>query len=488
MYLDTAIMNGWCLEEDGSFDSICYNSFLPRGELCISRKATDSFESNNFLFVWKYDIIATNGNEYRILINARNGDIYDVTNITKNGYELGDVQTVYDGYYENAMETYRKAFFLRWRLKNSNGNITTIQNEDVKNWSNEWTDEDIRTAATAHWVIYELDDYYESVFNNRDITNNVLINVMLYYGNSGYSSSSKLILVGEYWGKSFAAIDVIGHELAHKLVTENANLEGKGESGALHESFADIFGVMAERFIRSKYNKSWNWTIGEDIGLIGLNNYTRSFSNPKLYQQPDYYKGENWWYGNGDDGGVHCNSGVQNKWFYNLSQLIGVEKAELIAYTTLCGYLTPTSQYHDALFASVFAAENLYGECSEERNAVISAWGNVGISSYRLLPCYQSGGNNPPPAQRMAVDENETCSNITIYPNPADNYIIIELPNNISNGNIILYNQLGIVEYECTINSDSVRIETDNLSNGIHYIKVISDNHVVKAQKVIINK
>ena len=51
MYLDTAIMNGWCLEEDGSFDSICYNSFLPRGELCISRKATDGFESNNFCFV-----------------------------------------------------------------------------------------------------------------------------------------------------------------------------------------------------------------------------------------------------------------------------------------------------------------------------------------------------------------------------------------------------------------------------------------------------
>lgn len=483
MYLDTAIMNGWCLEEDGSFDSICYNSFLPRGELCISRKSTDGFESNNFCFVWKYDIIATNGNEYRVLVNARNGNVYDVANVTKNGYGLGDVQTVYDGYYENAMETYRKAFFLRWRLKNSNGNITIIQNEDVRKWSNEWVDEDVRTAATAHWLIYELDDYYESVFNNTDITNNVLINVLLYHNNSGYSNSNKLIIVGEYWGKSFAATDIFSHELAHKLVIENANLEGNGESGALHESFADIFGVMAERYIRNKYNKSWNWTIGEDLGD---NDYIRSFSNPKIYNQPDYYKGENWCFDvNTCD--IHINSGVQNKWFYNLSQSIGVEKAELIAYTTLCGYLTPTSQYHDALFASAFATKSLYGECSEEWNAVISAWRNVGISSNSLLQCYQAG-NNPPPAQRMAVDENETYNNITIYPNPADNYIIVELPNNILNGTIILYNQLGIVEYECTINSDSIRIETDNLSNGIHYIKVISDNHAIKVQKVIINK
>ena len=35
------------------------------------------------------------------------------------------------------------------------------------------------------------------------------------------------------------------------------------------------------------------------------------------------------------------------------------------------------------------------------------------------------------------------------------------MPNNLLNGTIILYNQLGIVEYECTINSDSIRIETD---------------------------
>ncbi len=162
-------------------------------------------------------------------------------------------------------------------------------------------------------------------------------------------------------------------------------------------------------------------------------------------------------------------------------------KVKLIAYTTLCGYLTPTSQYHDALFASAFATKSLYGECSEEWNAVISAWRNVGISSNSLLQCYQAG-NNPPPAQRMAIDEDETYNNITIYPNPADNYIIVELPNNLLNGNIILYNQLGIVEYECTINSDSIRIETDNLSNGIHYIKVISDNHAIKVQKIIINK
>lgn len=45
-----------------------------------------------------------------------------------------------------------------------------------------------------------------------------------------------------------------------------------------------------------------------------------------------------------------------------------------------------------------------------------------------------------------------------------------------------------MIEYKGRINSNSIRIETENLSNGIHYIKVISDNQVIKTHKIIINK
>ncbi|MBO5847605.1 MAG: M4 family metallopeptidase [Bacteroidales bacterium] len=482
-YLDTTIMNSWCLEEDGSFDSICYNSFLPCGELCISKKNTDSLEPCNFRFVWKYDIITTDGNEYRVLINAQNGSVYDISNITMEGkFELGSLQTLYDGYYENAMETFKCTLCLRWKLKNSNGNITMFRNDHVKSWNNEWTDELTRPASTAHWTIYELKDYYESIFNNTNITKDVKIDIKgTNFHNARYMNN--LIEIGyTQQGKSFAAIDVIGHELAHKLVKENADLGNKGESGALNESFADIFGIMAERHIRNKYNKTWNWTIGENIGII------RSLSNPKLYNQPDYYKGLYWIdtdvaY---DGGGIHKNSGVQNKWFYNLSQSIGIDKAELIAYTTLCGFLTPTSVYHDVLFASVFASESIYGKCSEERNAVIRAWKSVGISS-NSLPYCANFEDSSSSSQRLAICENEIGEDVSIYPNPANDHIIIDLPDNLSNGNIILFNHLGIVEYETRIDSNSTIIETHNLNNGIHYLKIISDNKIIKIQKVVIN-
>ena len=86
----------------------------------------------------------------------------------------------------------------------------------------------------------------------------------------------------------------------------------------------------------------------------------------------------------------------------------------------------------------------------------------------------------------LKVDKNATLSvdnhynidmdSLYVYPNPANEYIIVELAETISKGNIILYNHLGIVEFESEINSNSTKIETGDLSNGIHYLKIISDN------------
>ncbi|NIW45715.1 MAG: hypothetical protein GWN30_13480, partial [Gammaproteobacteria bacterium] len=64
-----------------------------------------------------------------------------------------------------------------------------------------------------------------------------------------------------------------------------------------------------------------------------------------------------------DNGGVHTNSGVQNYWFYLLSEGgsgvndngdayfvtgIGIEEAAQIAYRNLTVYLMPGSDYPDA--------------------------------------------------------------------------------------------------------------------------------------------
>ena len=126
--------------------------------------------------------------------------------------------------------------------------------------------------------------------------------------------------------KSFyplSAIDVVGHELSHGLVSGTANLEYKGHSGALNESFADIMGTMFEFYMYDTYPQlggEEDWLIGEDLGIDKP--FLRSMSDPKKGNQPDKYKGQYYLNPNSqiDFGGVHINSGIPNYCFYLASQ------------------------------------------------------------------------------------------------------------------------------------------------------------------------
>lgn len=117
-------------------------------------------------------------------------------------------------------------------------------------------------------------------------------------------------------------------------------------------------------------------------------------SEPNLHGDPNTYLGNYWWTSSGDNGGVHTNSGVQNKWFYLLCvgevgtndfgynynvPAIGRIKASAIAYRNLSVYLGPNSQYIDARNGAIQAAEDLYGSGSPEALAVDEAWKAVGV-------------------------------------------------------------------------------------------------------------
>jgi hypothetical protein len=116
-----------------------------------------------------------------------------------------------------------------------------------------------------------------------------------------------------------SSIDVCGHELSHGLVSGTANLEYKGHSGALNESFSDIMGTMFEFYMYDKYphlNGKSDWMIGEDIAINQP--YLRSMQNPNGGKQPNKFKGQFYVDPNSqqDYGGVHTNSGITNYCFY----------------------------------------------------------------------------------------------------------------------------------------------------------------------------
>ncbi len=126
-------------------------------------------------------------------------------------------------------------------------------------------------------------------------------------------------------GAPFQVIDVVGHEISHGLTSNTANLVYSYESGALNESFSDIFGAAVE-FDALGYNNG-DWLMGEDRGSA-----IRSLSNPNQYGDPDTYFGTYWFTGAGDNGGVHTNSGVQI--FGSICLLLG-ELAPMILEITI---------------------------------------------------------------------------------------------------------------------------------------------------------
>ena len=238
--------------------------------------------------------------------------------------------------------------------------------------------------------------------------------------------------------KPVVALDVMAHEFTHLVIDFNGHtgLEYQGESGALNESFADIMGTAVEFFT---FGSNANWSIGEDVmlylcdmrrldcpkksaceskdkcvsHLLELCDLTDVSQLPEdavdminefdgsnsTDPQPDTYKGEYWIDTEADSidhGGVHTNSGVQNYWFYLLSEGgsgindngesydvkgIGIEKATQIAYRNFTYYLTPQATFVDAVDGSMSAAADLYGKKSEEQKSVYDAWCAVGLCS-----------------------------------------------------------------------------------------------------------
>jgi hypothetical protein len=141
--------------------------------------------------------------------------------------------------------------------------------------------------------------------------------------NAFFNGQQMMYGLGKTMFYPLTAIDVVAHELSHGLVAGTADLEYKGHSGALNESFADIMGTMFEFYMYDTFPNltgKADWEVGEDLGMTMKQ--LRSFENPLSCKQPSAYKGSYYCNPNGpsDNGGVHINSGITNYCFYLASQ------------------------------------------------------------------------------------------------------------------------------------------------------------------------
>ena len=80
-WLDSSFVNSYCRNCDGSFDSIRYKKILPRGKLTIARKFGAEVTAENYRFVWSFHL-GTAIKEFRVLVDAKTGELFDVTDYT----------------------------------------------------------------------------------------------------------------------------------------------------------------------------------------------------------------------------------------------------------------------------------------------------------------------------------------------------------------------------------------------------------------------
>jgi bacillolysin len=118
---------------------------------------------------------------------------------------------------------------------------------------------------------------------------------------------------------SFARfLDVIAHELTHGVTQYSSNLIYRGQSGALNESFSDIFGIMVKNWDWSQQDggdtATWDWELGAGLGDGGLP--LRDLSDPTRTGDPDHMA--NYLVTTSDSGGVHTNSNIHNKAAYEV--------------------------------------------------------------------------------------------------------------------------------------------------------------------------
>ncbi len=374
----------------------------PSGELVVFPAMKNISETNRLAY--KFDIYAT-APLYRadVYIDAKTGQFIFENKRIHHANVPATGTSLYNGTVSFTADNASGPYRLR-QTADGNG----IQTFDMNNSTNYNSAVDVTSSSTnftsnptgvqAHFGAERTHKYFSqkhgrNSYNNAGAIIKSYVSYSSNYVNAFWDGSR--MTYGDGDGVNYGplvSLDICGHEIAHGVTEYSANLVYSYQSGALNESFSDIFGESIEKFASGTND----WLMGDDIGAGGSGGALRSMSNPNAYGDPDTYLGTNWYSGSGDNGGVHINSGVQNFWFYVLSvgksgtndlgnsynvTGIGMDKAAAIAYRNLTVYLNSNSQYSDARNGAIQAARDLYGADSPEEIATTNAWYAVGVGA-----------------------------------------------------------------------------------------------------------
>ena len=253
-------------------------------------------------------------------------------------------------------------------------------------------------ANDAHAFAFDTYMVYAAAPFNRDSIDGAGMAIIsnVHWNQAGYCPNAFWDGDEMTYCNGLAADDVVGHELTHGVTQSESNLFYYWESGAINESLSDVWGEYVDQTNGAGTDGStYNWKIGEDATGIGV---IRDMKNPPAYGQPDsmtstYYcrSGSCYQY---DNGGVHDNSGVNNKAVYLMVNggtfnnrtvtALGWAKTIAVYYEAQTNLLTSGSGYYNLYYALYQACVNVVGvsgitmaDCQEVRDATDAVKMNI---------------------------------------------------------------------------------------------------------------
>src|SRR5438874_771135 len=241
-------------------------------------------------------------------------------------------------------------------------------------------------------------DFYNQVFGRNSVDNRGLrldstVHYSRKFDNAFWNGMQMVYGDGDgiIFDRFTQCLDVIGHELTHGVTQFTSALQYQDQSGALNEHVSDVVGSLVKQWKKKQTAAQADWLIGagllsksvKGVALRSMKDPGSAYNDPKLGgrdPQPGHMK--DYIQTDEDNGGVHLNSGIPNKAFFNAAVALGGfawEKVGKIWYNAFTRKLQSSASFADAANATYEAAGELFGVGKAEQIAIGEAWKAVGV-------------------------------------------------------------------------------------------------------------
>jgi Zn-dependent metalloprotease len=244
-------------------------------------------------------------------------------------------------------------------------------------------------GAGATWDLF-FDAFERNSIDDRGMRLDATVHYGVKFDNAFWNG--RQMVYGDGDGVIFErftrCVDVIGHELAHGVTQFEAGLRYEGETGALNESFSDVFGSLVKQRVSGEAAEEADWLIGaglfrpgiKALGIRSMKAPGTAYDDPRIGRDPQPDHMRRYVETDEDAGGVHINSGIPNRAFYLAATALGGyawEGAGRVWYLALRDRLRPAAGFADAARQTVALAGELLGKGAAGK--VRRAWGEVGV-------------------------------------------------------------------------------------------------------------